>query len=239
MKRRTFLGHAGALASMPLVMPYLSYAFPAAAPLRVNGARLNEWLTNFDRIGRTPTGINRVAYSEADLAGRAFTQQLLRDADRDISLDQARLLLQRLTPSQLRNVAEGTERIAAVIDTDRPTVLSKGDALAYISRLKLGTTHPSPHSGGARPSLRSHAMPAGPDTADTTLPVLEQAAKALGGLVGLSAKARSVRAEHWYRLPLTPDIELSVRGEFGPEQLAQLHRIGDALRILLTKGAVK
>ena len=41
MKRRTFLGHAGALASMPLVMPYLSHAFPAAAPLRVNGARLN------------------------------------------------------------------------------------------------------------------------------------------------------------------------------------------------------
>ena len=186
-----------------------------------------------------PDSLGRGARYPRESLDRLKVLQLLRDADRDISLDQARLLLQRLTPSQLRNVAEGTERIAAVIDTDRPTVLSTGEALAYISRLKLGTTHPSPHSGGARPSLRSHAMPAGPDTADTTLPVLEQAAKALGGLVGLSAKARSVRAEHWYRLPLTPDIELSVRGEFGPEQLAQLHRIGDALRILLTKGAVK
>jgi hypothetical protein len=34
----------------------------------------------------------------------------------------------------------------------------------------------------------------------------------------------------------TKDIELSVRGEFAPEQLAQLHRIADALKLLLTKG---
>jgi N-carbamoyl-L-amino-acid hydrolase len=106
MKRRTFLGHAGALASMPLVMPYLSHAFPAAAPMRVNGARLNEWLTQFDRIGRTPTGINRVAYSEADLAGRAFTQQLLRDAGLTPRIDTAGNIYARL---------EGTDRTLAPI----------------------------------------------------------------------------------------------------------------------------
>ena len=186
-----------------------------------------------------PDSLGRGARYPRESLDRLKVLQLLRDADRDISLDQARLLLQRLTPSQMRNVAEGKDRIAAVIDTDRPAVQSKGDALAYISRLKLGTTHPSPQGGGARQTLRSHRMPTSPDTADTTLPVLEQAAKALGGLVGLSAATRSVRGEPWHRLPLTPDIELSVRGEFGPEQLAQLHRIGDALRILLTKGAVK
>ncbi len=106
MKRRTFLGHAGALASMPLVMPYLSHAFPAAAPLRVNGVRLNEWLTQFDSIGRTPTGINRVAYSEADLAGRAFTQQLLRDAGFSPRIDTAGNIYARL---------EGTDRTLAPI----------------------------------------------------------------------------------------------------------------------------
>jgi N-carbamoyl-L-amino-acid hydrolase len=106
MKRRTFLGHAGALASMPLVMPYLDHAFPVAAPMRVNGARLNEWLTQFDRIGRTPTGINRVAYSEADLAGRAFTQQLLRDAGLTPRIDTAGNIYARL---------EGTDRTLAPI----------------------------------------------------------------------------------------------------------------------------
>ena len=107
MKRRTFLGHAGTLAAMPVVLPYLSGPFTAPAePLRVNGARLNEWLTSFDRIGRTPTGITRVAYSEADLAGRAFTQQLLRDAGLTPRIDTAGNIYARL---------DGTDRTLAPI----------------------------------------------------------------------------------------------------------------------------
>ncbi|WP_396200491.1 M20/M25/M40 family metallo-hydrolase, partial [Gemmatimonas sp.] len=107
MKRRTFLGHAGTLAAMPVVLPYLSGPFTAtAAPLRVNGPRLNEWLTSFDRIGRTPTGINRVAYSEADLAGRAFTLQLLRDAGLTPRIDTAGNIYARL---------DGTDRTLAPI----------------------------------------------------------------------------------------------------------------------------
>jgi hypothetical protein len=66
--------------------------------------------------------------------------------------------------------------------------------------------------------------------------VLEEAARALARLSGLTSASRGVRGEPWYRLPLTPDIELSVRGNFASEELAQLHRIGDALRLLLTKG---
>ena len=82
MKRRTFLRHSAALAALPLLRPPSSLAAPALAraPLRVNGARLNGWLARFDAIGRTPGGINRVAYSEADLAGRAFTLELFREA---------------------------------------------------------------------------------------------------------------------------------------------------------------
>ena len=108
MKRRTFLGHAGTLASMPLMLPYLSapHTASAAAPMRVNGARLNEWLTRFDAVGRTATGINRVAYSEADLAGRAFTLQLMRDAGFTPRIDTAGNIYARL---------EGTNRALAPI----------------------------------------------------------------------------------------------------------------------------
>lgn len=76
MNRRHFLQHSAALAALPLVAPRIA----PRAPVRVNGERLNGWLAAFDRIGRTPTGINRVAYSEADLAGRAFTLDLMRQA---------------------------------------------------------------------------------------------------------------------------------------------------------------
>lgn len=82
MKRRRFLETTAALAALPITR-YRS----APAPLRVNGARLNGWLKAFDAIGRTPGGINRVAYSDADVAGRAFTLDLYRQAGLSPRLD--------------------------------------------------------------------------------------------------------------------------------------------------------
>jgi N-carbamoyl-L-amino-acid hydrolase len=68
VNRRDFLEMSAALSALPLVgrRPRVS------APLHVNGERLNATLAAFNTIGRTPGGINRVAYSEFDLAGRAF-----------------------------------------------------------------------------------------------------------------------------------------------------------------------
>jgi N-carbamoyl-L-amino-acid hydrolase len=66
------------------------------APLRVNGARLNGWLAKFDAVGRTPGGINRVAYSEADLAGRTFTLDLFREAGLNPRIDTAGNIFGRL-----------------------------------------------------------------------------------------------------------------------------------------------
>ncbi len=104
MQRRTFLRSSAALAALPLVRTTPSAAFALAAPpapLRVNGARLNGWLAKFDAIGRTPGGINRVAYSEADLAGRAFTLDLFREAGLNPRIDTAGNIFGRL---------EGTDR---------------------------------------------------------------------------------------------------------------------------------
>jgi len=104
MKRRTFLRHSAALAALPLLPGTRSRTFTstaAAAPLHVNGARLNGWLAKFDSIGRTAGGINRVAYSEADLAGRAFTLGLFREAGFTPRVDTAGNIFGRL---------EGTDR---------------------------------------------------------------------------------------------------------------------------------
>jgi N-carbamoyl-L-amino-acid hydrolase len=92
MQRREFLHHAAALAALPVVGRAGAFASPAlrtTAPLHVDGARLNGWLAKFDAIGRTATGINRVAYSEADLAGRAFTLDLFREAGLTPRIDAA------------------------------------------------------------------------------------------------------------------------------------------------------
>lgn len=75
MQRREFLKHSAALAALPLLR-----LDPRSAPLHVNGDRLNGWLAGFDRIGRTAGGINRVAYSDADLAGRAYVLEIFQQA---------------------------------------------------------------------------------------------------------------------------------------------------------------
>jgi len=109
MRRRDFLQHSAAIAALPLAgFPrpdvLASGGGPRAAGRpdapRVNGERLNGWLSAFDRIGRTAGGINRVAYSPADLEGRAFTLNLLRQGGLHPSIDAAGNIFARLAGTQ-------------------------------------------------------------------------------------------------------------------------------------------
>ena len=47
---------------------------------------------------------------------------------------------------------------------------------------------------------------------------------------------RRSRGEDWYRIPITPDLELSVRGGLPPKDRATLERIADLIRTILTGG---
>jgi len=80
------------------------------APRQINGDRLNGWLAQFDRIGRTAGGINRVAYSEADLAGRAFTLDLYRQSGLTPRIDAAGNILARIpgTNASLKPILIGS-----------------------------------------------------------------------------------------------------------------------------------
>jgi N-carbamoyl-L-amino-acid hydrolase len=103
MQRRHFLASAAAIASIPRLRF-------RAAPLRVNGDRINSALAQFDLIGRMPGGINRVAYSEADLAGRKFTLELFRAAGLEPRIDAAGNILGRLpgTDPSLKSILIGS-----------------------------------------------------------------------------------------------------------------------------------
>jgi DNA-binding transcriptional MerR regulator len=58
----------------------------------------------------------------------------------------------------------------------------------------------------------------------------------LGKLVDSNRMRKQARGESWYRIAVTPDIELSVRGIRDQEHLARLERVADCLRELLMKG---
>lgn len=97
MKRRDFLQQSAALAAVPLVG--LPPRVAPRAPLHVNGVRLSSWLAAFDKIGRTAGGINRVAYSPADLEGRAFALDLIKQAGLTPRIDVAGNIYARLEGS--------------------------------------------------------------------------------------------------------------------------------------------
>src|SRR6476661_4403492 len=58
--------------------------------LRVNGDRINAHLMALSEFGKNPQGgVSRVAYSDADKAGRAVAMDWMRAAKLDVSIDAA------------------------------------------------------------------------------------------------------------------------------------------------------
>lgn len=87
MHRRDFVALAG-VATVPALPEWLS-ASALQQPVRVNGERLNRHLTALAEHGKSPTGTNRAAYTDADIAGRRYVAGLMRDAGLDVRVDTA------------------------------------------------------------------------------------------------------------------------------------------------------
>jgi N-carbamoyl-L-amino-acid hydrolase len=78
-----------------LAVPGLTRPSRSQGDLRVNADRLMTSLRSLGAIGKTDTGAQRVAYTEADRAARAFTLDLMRAAQLDPSVDAAGNLIGR------------------------------------------------------------------------------------------------------------------------------------------------
>jgi N-carbamoyl-L-amino-acid hydrolase len=87
MERRRFLiRSAGAVAG--LASRARAANPPAWQAYRVNGSRVNHNLEGLSRFGRNPQGgVSRVSFSEADVAGRRFAMDLMRDAGLVVEVD--------------------------------------------------------------------------------------------------------------------------------------------------------
>ena len=103
MKRRTFIHAASAAAGGGAAVGAFNAAPARGADgttaaagakrqgsLRINGTRINAHLGELSRFGRNPEGgVSRVAYSDADRDGRAYTMGLMRAAKLDVRVDTA------------------------------------------------------------------------------------------------------------------------------------------------------
>lgn len=77
-----------------------SSSFSGAASrqqLLVNGPRLHRWLRELSRFGaREDGGVDRVAFSDAEIEGRRYVRSLMEEAGLEVRVDQAGNLLGRL-----------------------------------------------------------------------------------------------------------------------------------------------
>jgi len=92
LSRRDFV-HTTALGTIAMIRTPLGPNGPQDQgwkQLRINGDRLNKHLVNLSQFGRIPEGgVNRIAFSPADIEGRGFTMQLMRDAQLEVHIDPA------------------------------------------------------------------------------------------------------------------------------------------------------
>lgn len=93
MDRRAFSRLAGAAlagVALPLDAPPGLRPHPLPGVPRVDGDRLNAWITDLSRFGANADGgVDRVAFSDADLEARAWTSELMRSVGLDVSVDLA------------------------------------------------------------------------------------------------------------------------------------------------------
>lgn len=86
--RRQFLLLSAAGTATLLTSRTFGARVPTWQTYRVNGQRVNERLEDLSRFGRNPAGgVSRVAFSEADVAGRRFATDLMRNAGLSVEID--------------------------------------------------------------------------------------------------------------------------------------------------------
>ena len=196
-------------------------------------------IRKYIQMGLVPQAETRgpgAGYTDDHLA-RLKVVERLRTKSSSLTLDRIRLILQQLSPGDIEAVASNQTQIEALIDIEPP----ESTALEYIRSIRSEPVD-AEHQH-AMPQTFTESMQR-PDTAPkktrkrktTKQTTVEQIVEAMEQLSGRRSSPRSVKKETWQRIEITPDIELSIRGEFDDDQQAQFFRIADLLRYLLERG---
>jgi len=158
--------------------------------------------------------------------------QALRRARPNIQLSEIRLLFQQLSPQQIRNLASGS-------------LTANTGSLSPLPDNADTPSDPSETSCRSSPQSEQTETPHDEDQANqfvsTPQPLPEQLTAVHRLLLALRQLAEptptvvSSKLETWHRISINADIELLIRAEFGPDQVAAFREVADLLRHLLTR----
>ena len=123
-------------------------------------------------------------------------------------------------------IAPESPRSSAMSEPADPTA-----ALDYFRSLR--SPEPAPHFGLSSSVRESESAPpynASPKPRTSGFEALERRLMETGARTPPTSKSRS---EQWITISITPDVDLSVRGQLDPEQRARLERCADLMRDIL------
>lgn len=152
----------------------------------------------------------------ADTLSRLLAIRAMRDA-LGMSLTDIRKELLVASPEQIAAYASRAETFAKPSPSAENPASS---ALDYIASLRARAPKPAPAVAAEATAPRLRVA--------TGLEALEHR---LGQ--GRPQPARKSRAEEWLRIPITPDVDLTVRGPLDAEQRTRLERCADLIRDIL------
>ena len=135
------------------------------------------------------------------------------------------------TPEQLRAHAG---RAADLAPEPRQPAPAPSSALDYLRAVRERAA-PAPTMEAAAPPPPQDAAEAPPARLQGSLALPPTGFEALERRLAQARPepARKARSEDWLRIPVTPDVELAVRGRLDAEQRARLERCADLIRDIL------
>jgi len=200
------------MSNLPMITTEPSLSDLAAAS-GIEARTIRSWVAQ----GLLPAPLNRgpAARYPADTLERVLAIRTMRDA-LGMPLAEIRKELLVASQEQIRSYASRAQGLAPVA---RPQP-SASSALDYIDALRTGPQAPS-----RRAFLIDEPL----------IPQPLQGFDALEHRLGQgrAPPARKARAEEWLRIPITPDVEFSVRAPLEAEQRVRLERCADLIRDIL------
>ena len=163
----------------------------------------------------------------SDTLERVMAIRAMRDLV-GMSLSSIRQELLVASAEKVRSYAAKAAGLSPEVPPERkPMPANPGAALDYVRALRskaneeqttasAGTIVPLPMSKSASPGTGFDALE-------------RRLVEARSG----TPSARKSRAEEWIRIPVTPDVELAIRGRLDDEQRARLERCADLVRDIL------
>lgn len=216
-------------------------AEPTLAELAAASGLLPRTLRSWVTQGLLPGPLSRGPFARypADTLERVLAIRAMRDL-LGMPLATIRQELLVATPEQIRaHAAKATELSPEPVEQQASP--AAGSALSYLQALRVGQHAPKPASsvpiGRVSPAPRLSEISLALSTAEPSETSASSGFEALERRLaeGRSGKpaARKARAEEWLRIPVTPDVELTIRGPLDAEQRARLERCADLVRDIL------